>query len=245
MMGEARRITGPMSMGHATASMMAERMTHGRQLRGLTMLAGLVLAAPASATVLEIAPDGAVTVYDRPALYRNGDARQAPNVQPLLASPAVPRSRPVTWTVPRRSAPAGVMAAIQSAAITQQLDPTLIQAVAWRESRLRSDAVSPKGARGVMQLMPETARGLGVNADQMDENVQGGTRYLKQLMARYNGDVIKALAAYNAGPGAVDRHGGPPPYRETQAYVDAVMEHLAESVVPNPANLSTRTRTKP
>jgi soluble lytic murein transglycosylase-like protein len=104
------------------------------------------------------------------------------------------------------------------------LDPDLVMAVAAVESGFRPAAVSPKGARGVMQLMPGTARDLGV-ADPLDPaaNLDGGTRYLRDLLARFDGDLPKALAAYNAGPGAVKRHQGVPPYKETQDYVQRVL----------------------
>lgn len=104
------------------------------------------------------------------------------------------------------------------------LDPGLVVAVAGVESGFRPTAVSPKGAQGVMQLMPGTARDLGVT-DPLNPaaNVDGGTRYLRDLLARFDGDLSKALAAYNAGPGAVARHKGVPPYRETQDYVKKVL----------------------
>ncbi len=104
------------------------------------------------------------------------------------------------------------------------LEPSLVRAVAGVESAWRADAVSPKGARGLMQLMPGTAEALGV-ADPFDpaDNLEGGTRHLRSLIERYGGNLTKALAAYNAGEGAVARHGGVPPYRETRDYVWKVL----------------------
>jgi len=105
------------------------------------------------------------------------------------------------------------------------LDPDLVLAVVAVESAFRPDAVSAKGAQGLMQLMPKTAAELGVK-DAFDpaDNLDGGTRYLLFLLTLYDGDLPKALAAYNAGMGAVSRHRGVPPYRETQAYVKKVLE---------------------
>jgi soluble lytic murein transglycosylase-like protein len=105
------------------------------------------------------------------------------------------------------------------------LDPELVLAVVTVESGFRPEAVSPKGAQGLMQLMPTTAQALGVQ-DAFDPaaNLDGGTRHLRDLIALYDGDVAKALAAYNAGAGAVSRHRGVPPYKETQEYVKKVMK---------------------
>jgi soluble lytic murein transglycosylase-like protein len=113
---------------------------------------------------------------------------------------------------------------INRAAARNGLDPALVGAVVRQESGFRADAVSPAGAQGLMQLMPSTARDLGV-ADPFDprQNVDGGARLLRSLIDRYDGRLDFALAAYNAGPGAVDRYGGVPPYPETQSYVSAIL----------------------
>jgi hypothetical protein len=112
-----------------------------------------------------------------------------------------------------------------AAARRHGLPPELVMAVVSVESGFRPEAVSPKGAQGLMQLMPKTASSLGV-ADALDpvQNLDGGTRHLGQLLTLYGGDLARALAAYNAGEGAVERHGGVPPYRETRAYVKKVLE---------------------
>jgi soluble lytic murein transglycosylase len=107
----------------------------------------------------------------------------------------------------------------------QRVQPALVKAVIAAESGFDPEAVSRKGARGLMQLMPTTASRLGVEDPlHPTENVRGGTRYLRLMLDRY-GDIERAVAAYNAGPGAVDRHGGIPPYRETQDYVRRVMTY--------------------
>jgi soluble lytic murein transglycosylase-like protein len=105
------------------------------------------------------------------------------------------------------------------------LDPELVVAVVSVESAFRPEAVSPKGAQGLMQLMPKTAASLGVE-DAFDpaQNLDGGARHLGQLLTVYGGDLARALAAYNAGEAAVHRHGGVPPYPETRAYVKKVLE---------------------
>jgi membrane-bound lytic murein transglycosylase MltF len=130
------------------------------------------------------------------------------------------------------SAPASVVATrsqsvnevVNAASGRYHLDPDLINSVIHAESGFNPKAVSPKGARGLMQLMPQTASRLGVaNSFDPGDNLDGGTRYLRELLERYNFDLIKALAAYNAGPGRVERYHGVPPYYETQAYVARII----------------------
>ena len=114
---------------------------------------------------------------------------------------------------------------VNSASDQHQVDPDLIRSVIKAESGYNPRAVSPKGAQGLMQLMPQTATQLGVkNAFSPGENIDGGTRYLRDLLVLYNNDMAKALAAYNAGPQRVAQYNGVPPYRETHAYVAKVIK---------------------
>jgi soluble lytic murein transglycosylase-like protein len=119
---------------------------------------------------------------------------------------------------------------IREAAVRSGLPPAFVESVAKVESAFRQDAISPKGAIGVMQLMPATARTLAADPTDLDQNVDAGTRLLRDLLLKYNGDVVKALAAYNAGPTAVDRYQGLPPYPETQNYVDKVIRNYQKAV---------------
>jgi soluble lytic murein transglycosylase-like protein len=113
---------------------------------------------------------------------------------------------------------------IQPAAEKYGLDPNLVAAVIWAESSGDPNAVSKKGARGLMQLMPATARELGVgNVLDPGQNVDGGSNYLRRMLDAHDGDLNLALAAYNAGPDAVRKYGGVPPYPETQDYVGKVI----------------------
>jgi len=113
---------------------------------------------------------------------------------------------------------------INSASNRYRLDPDLVNSVIRAESGFNVRAVSRKGARGLMQLMPQTSSQLGVgNAFDAQANVEGGARYLRELLERYNFDLVKALAAYNAGPRRVEQFGGVPPYYETRAYVARIV----------------------
>src|ERR1700751_3166510 len=121
---------------------------------------------------------------------------------------------------------------VNDASDRYRLDPDLVTSVIKAESAFNARAVSPKGARGLMQLMPGTASQLGVpNAFDPQENVEGGTKYLRELLERYNFDLVKALAAYNAGPERVERFGGVPPYYETRAYVARIVKDFNKKKV--------------
>jgi hypothetical protein len=112
---------------------------------------------------------------------------------------------------------------LTKAADGEGLEPELVESVAKIESGLEQSAVSAKGAIGLMQLMPSTAAGLGITASNADSNVRGGAKYLRELLLRYDGNYVLALAAYNAGPGAVAKYHGVPPYAETVQYVRNVL----------------------
>jgi soluble lytic murein transglycosylase-like protein len=174
------------------------------------------MGAPAAAQVLQIGDDGAVTTYAGPAVYTSEGARS------LIARPAAPVA----------AAPAEIAQAIDEAAQRHAVSLPLVQAVAWQESRFHQSVVSPKGALGVMQLMPETARSLGVDARDLHGNIDGGVAYLSRMLQLFEGDLPRALAAYNAGPGAVQRYGGVPPYAETKAYVRSILAHLPATSLP-------------
>jgi len=135
-----------------------------------------------------------------------------------------PAPAPLSGATPAAANSPALGDVVASASERHRIDPDLVQSVIRAESGFKVRAVSPKGAQGLMQLMPQTASVLGVNnAFDPAANVDGGTRYLRMLLERYNFDLIKALAAYNAGPQRVEQYGGVPPYYETRAYVARII----------------------
>ena len=182
-----------------------------------TLLCG---AAPLRADVYTYTDErGVLHITDAPP-----DARyQLALVEP---KPAAPRATPVAATP--AAGTSALAALIQAAATRYRVEPALVHAVIQVESGFNPKALSPKGAQGLMQLMPATAQRLGV-ADAFDprQNIEGGVRYLAELMALFKNDLRLALAAYNAGEHAVIQHGHQiPPYRETQDYVPKVLQHF-------------------
>lgn len=168
-----------------------------------------LMALPAHAQVIEIADDGNVQVF-------NGVIGSA--------GAAGPHSR-------LRSGQFNLEDSLNRAAHDYGLDPGLLHAVAWQESRGSNLAVSDKGALGIMQLMPATAAAMGVDPFDPEANVRGGAAYLALMLEKF-GAVELALAAYNAGPAAVLRYGGVPPYPETRNYVSTIMLRWKGSYAP-------------
>lgn len=153
-------------------------------------------------------------------------AASTPTLRPGLS----PQDATPIPSAVRELKPVGdVESEIRDAAKLYNLDPALVRAVAVQESGLRNEARSRRGAVGVMQMMPGTARELGYDAADLRGNVRAGAAYLSMMMETFGGDVTRALAAYNAGPGAVKRFGGVPPFAETRNYVSSIMGHMAVS----------------
>lgn len=170
---------------------------------------------------------------------------------PAPKAPPVPLVAPVSQAAPAVQSPQKMAEMINDISNRQRLDPDFVNSVIHAESGFNPRAVSPKGARGLMQLMPQTASKLGVtNSFDPTANVDGGTRYLRELLERYNFDVVKALAAYNAGPQRVEQYHGVPPYYETRAYVARIVrdynrKKLAEQKAQKTAALAAKKTQKP
>jgi len=160
-------------------------------------------------------------------------AGQVEHIAPL---PSLANPQPVA-TLP----PENTQDLLARAAREQGLEPEFVRSVARAESDFRQDAVSVKGAVGLMQLMPGTASSLGVDASLAEQNAQGGAKFLRELLVRYHGDATLALAAYNAGPGAVEKYKGVPPYLETRRYIVRVLtEYARQQKVRGVSSLDTR-----
>lgn len=195
--------------------------------RVMIVAAAVILAAQARADVLELGADGARWVAgplvaapaapdEATALIDMGDGM-------LLPENAIAYPHIAAGSVPLR-----YQSKIAELAARFDLSPSLLEALVWQESRWNERAVSPVGAQGLAQLMPGTARYLGVDPRDPFANLEGGARYLREQLDRFDGNLEKALAAYNAGPGRVERAGGIPRIRETQHYVAAIMGRLSD-----------------
>jgi len=161
-------------------------------------------------------------------LYANGGVTEmpAPQIKGFEADEVVPPAPTPVLQVPTTED------LIADAAKRNGLPVEFVKSVVAAESAFRADAVSPKGAIGLMQLMPSTAREYGAEATDPRQNVEAGTQYLRDLLLKYQHDdhqVLRALAAYNAGPGTVDRYHGVPPYRETIDYITRVLRKYAKA----------------
>jgi soluble lytic murein transglycosylase-like protein len=189
-------------------------------------VAACLFASPAAAQVMDISSDGTVAVRQgsgaatwqvvSPAPDSSDDRGAAPDLPPAAVTTANGA------LVPQQYA-----AAVDYAAASANISPSLLAALVWQESRWNAQALSPKGAIGLAQLMPGTARDLGVDPSDPVANLVGGARYLRQQLDQFGGDVEKALAAYNAGPGRVRSAGGVPAIAETRTYVASIVHRIS------------------
>lgn len=195
-----------------------------------TAACAVMLARPASADVIEVSANGATTLRTGTGAVRwSGAAVQGDEAARAIDLPdgiAVPAGAVLA---PMSRAPAIYAAAVARIAAKYNISPALLEAVAWQESRWRHDAVSPVGAVGLTQLMPATARSLGVDPRDPVANLEGSARFLRSLLDMFDGNVEKALAAYNAGPTRVLKAGGIPDIAETRGYVTAIIGRLAST----------------
>ncbi len=178
-----------------------------------------MLAVPGRADVIQIESDGARWVTGaRASTFVSAALHGA---TPTLTPDAAPKAHPYI--------PALYLEKVEELSARYSLNPALIEALVWQESRWRERAVSHKGAIGLTQLMPGTARDMGVDPHDAMANLEGGARYLRIQLDRFDGNIVKALAAYNAGPERVARANGVPLIRETQNYVASIMRRLTQT----------------
>jgi soluble lytic murein transglycosylase-like protein len=203
-----------------------------RNWRFLAAAAGVAAslsASPAFGQVMDIAPDGTVSVRQGSGAA-NWVVVNPASADEVVEPVAIPNS---AITAIGSGAPAPVPAqyatALTQAAAAANISPALLAALVWQESRWNPQAVSRKGAVGLAQLMPATARDLGVNPMDPVANLHGGARYLRQLLDQFDGNVEKALAAYNAGAARVRNAGGVPAIAETRNYVTSIVRRISAS----------------
>ncbi len=201
------------------------------RLFAVCAVANLALSAPVQAEVFEMQSGGNFIKISSP------HWRPEPHAMPVsgvpiphtvnmssISMPSTPSGIPMS----RDPQTAHIQRSIQEAAQRYGVDPVLLDALAWQESRYNPSVRSSAGAFGVMQLMPGTARELGVSdPHDVQQNIAAGAAYLRQQLIRFDNNVPLALAAYNAGPGAVIKYGGIPPYGETQNYVRVIMGRVS------------------
>jgi len=206
-------------------------------IRSVRLISAFALVAsiwpmPAAADVLEVGMGQAQWIAGGPPASASLAADSAMTAQADGGEipPPINTSDAAYTPVDDAAGPAQYRARVAELAAKYDLSPALLEALVWQESRWRANAVSHAGARGLAQLMPGTARVLKVNPNDPNQNLEGGARYLRQQLDDFDGNLEKALAAYNAGPLRVTKYGGIPPFRETRDYVAAILARLSAPV---------------
>jgi soluble lytic murein transglycosylase-like protein len=171
--------------------------------------------------------DGAtIKLYQKDGGFTQLEASLVTGFELEVELPAVVEAAPATTQAIPQKTPREL---VDAAAKKHGLPPGFVHSVVSAESGYKTDAISPKGAIGLMQLMPGTAQTYGADPHDPSQNVEAGAAYLRELLIKYNGDARLALAAYNAGPGAVSKYNGVPPYAETQTYIERVLRKYKKS----------------